>query len=181
MASGDGSHQRQRPAAAQQREQEVEQALQVEIAARRKQRAEAVLRQMLELDPAGQRFGQLLDLVDDPPGERGVGQERFPFVGQVGGEVGDDRMCSRGRRASRGLDRVSQSTLSIAQQTLDCAEGHDRDPPADLPLREDVEHIQPGHVKQEAGGQPDAVVGKARENEPDDHQPWPVRPQGRMT
>ena len=45
---------------------------------------------MLELDPAGQRFRQLLDLVDDAAGERGVGEESFPFVGQLGAEIGDD-------------------------------------------------------------------------------------------
>ena len=48
---------------------------------------------MLELDAAGQRFRQLLDLVDDPAGERGVGEESFPFVGQLGAEIGDDRVA----------------------------------------------------------------------------------------
>ena len=79
----DDRHHRQRERQQQQREEEIDQRLQVEIAARRDQRAEAVLRQMLELDPAGQRFRQLLDLVDDAPGKRRVGEERFPFVGQA--------------------------------------------------------------------------------------------------
>ena len=47
----------------------------------RDQRSEIVLGQMLDRDPAGQRFLHLLDVHDERAGERPVGEEALPFVG----------------------------------------------------------------------------------------------------
>ena len=47
---------------------------------------------MLDLDPAGQRLAQLLDMEDRSAAQRAVGQERFPFVGKVVPEIGDERV-----------------------------------------------------------------------------------------
>ena len=143
-------------------------ALQVEIAARREQRAEAVFRQMLELDPAGQRFRQLLDLVDDAAGERGVGEESFPFVGQVGAEIGDDGVARAGVVKLRALQHVPVDVRRSALSRSVAPNGTTAIRRRTVPLGVDVEQIEPGDVEQEAGGEPDAVVGEAGQHEPDD-------------
>ncbi len=126
-------HQRKRERKQRQREQEVGEPLQMEPAARRQQRSEAVLRQLLELDPAGQRFRQLLDLVHDPPGERGIGEEGLPFVGQVGAEVGDDRMAAA--RVVQPRPREGEPVDPVnTLQPLDRAERHHREPAPDPPF-----------------------------------------------
>ena len=62
------------------------------IGARGDQAAETILGQVPHLDPPGQRFEQLLNLVNHPAFERGIGQEGFPFVRQIV-KIGDDRMA----------------------------------------------------------------------------------------
>src|SRR5690348_16501585 len=49
------------------------------------------------------------------------------------------------------------------------AEGDNRDTPADVPLRIDVEHVKQGDVEQETRREADTIVGKAREHEPHDN------------
>ncbi len=122
---------------------------------------------MLELDPAGERFRQLLDLVDDPPVERGIGEEGFPLVGQLGAEVGDDGVAGAGVVELGSFEQVPDDAFDL-HQMLGGAEWDHRDPPPHFPLGPDVEQIEPGDMEQEARCQSDAVVGKARQDEPDD-------------
>ncbi len=68
---------------------EISKRLEVEPAARGHKRSEIILRQVRQLHPSGQRFRELLVLVDDLPRERRIRKERLPFVRQVGGEVGN--------------------------------------------------------------------------------------------
>ena len=49
----------------------------MEIAASGNERSEAVLRKLFQLDPPGERFPQLLHLVDDAPAERGIGENEL--------------------------------------------------------------------------------------------------------
>ena len=78
-------HQRQHG----QRHQPVHDGLQVEVTARGNQRAEAILRQMVELHPAGKRLQQGLELIDDDPGKGRIREQALPLRRQFGGEVGD--------------------------------------------------------------------------------------------
>ena len=67
----------------------------MEIAACGDQRSKAVLRQLLELDAAGQRFAELLMLVDDRARERRIGEKSLPFIRQIRREIGDGRTSKR--------------------------------------------------------------------------------------
>ena len=67
----------------------------------------------------------------------------------------------------RALQHVPVDVVDL-RQPVGRAERDHRDPPPDFPLGADVEEIEPGDVEQEAGREPDAVVGEAGQDEPDD-------------
>ena len=72
---------------------------------------------------------------------------------------------SRGRRQRHPVD-----VLDAAQHSHR-AERHHRDPPPDFPLAVEIGEVIPQHVKAEADGQPEPVVGQARQQQGDDHKP----------
>jgi len=49
---------------------------------------------MLDVDLAGKRLPELLHLVDDPPRQRGVGEQCLPLRRKLGREVGEDRVAA---------------------------------------------------------------------------------------
>ena len=51
-------------------------------------------RRLLELNSAGERLRQLFDLVDDASRKSRLGQERFPFLGQFGSKISDNRLAA---------------------------------------------------------------------------------------
>ena len=120
---------------------------------------------MLELDPAGERFGQLLDLIDNPAGKRGVGQERFPFVGQSSAEIGDDGLATADIGKTRPLHDQPVYGVDLPQSP-DMAIGNDREAAANVPLGVHVEELEPDDVQQKAAEKADTIVGKAGEDEP---------------
>src|SRR3954465_5064026 len=115
---------------------------------------------MLELDASGQRFSELLNLIDDPAGERGISQERLPLVRHVRGEIRDDRLAGAGVMKPRPEKREPFDSRDLVER-LDSAERHDRVPPPDGALRIDVKCVEPDDVEKESQGEADTVVGKA--------------------
>jgi hypothetical protein len=144
---GDDRHDRERHGQQDNREDEIDEALQMKIAAHRHERAEAVFGQLLDLGQAGQRLPQLLDLINDAAGERRVGKESLPFVRRIGGEVGNDGIASprvlKPRTAkNHPVDRVD------VLKAIDRAEGHHRNAAPDAVGRE-IEDVKPADVESE--------------------------------
>ena len=114
----------------------------MKIAARRDQAAETILGYMLELDPAGERLVQLLDLIHNPSVERGVGQERFPFGRQVCPKVGHHRLGTVDLIQVR-LAHHQPVNLVDPNQIGSAAERHDRDQHPRSALDHEIGHVEP--------------------------------------
>ena len=137
----------------------------MKIGPRGDQGPEAVFRQALEVDPPRQRFRQLLVLIDNSPGERGVGEKRLPFVRKVGGEIGNDRLAAS-RRLEVGPGKTNPFEARNGVQTLDLAQRNNRNPRLGTPLRRNVEKVQPDNVNDEAGKKRRPIVRQASEDKP---------------
>ena len=68
----------------------VEQPLDLVVAVIGQERAEMIFGQMLDLDPSGDRFLNLLEMIDRMAGKRGGGDEALPFLAQFGAQVGNE-------------------------------------------------------------------------------------------
>jgi hypothetical protein len=94
-------------------------------------------------------FRQLLDLIDDPPAKRRVGEIGFPFVRKVGGEIRDDGVEPRcvvdpGMFEHHPIDAVN------ARQCGCLAEWNDADARPEPPLSPEIGEIIPQDVESEA-------------------------------
>src|SRR5690349_9451583 len=122
---------------------------------------------MLELDAAGERFRELLHLVDDSARKRGVGEEALPLVRQVGTEIGNDRVACASIVELRALENMPLDPADL-HDLVGGPERHDGYSPPQPALGVDVKQIQPRNVEQEAGGEAEAIVWKSGQDEPDD-------------
>ena len=116
-----------------QRRNPVDEGFKVEIAAARYQHAEAVFRQMVDLDSARERFSELFGLVDHEAGHRGVGKHPFPIVGDVFRQVDDQRIVELGFLQRRSRERHPLDAPD-AGQIVHLPDWNDADPQAKTPL-----------------------------------------------
>jgi hypothetical protein len=147
---------------------EVREPLDLGVDDARNQRAEIVLGQMLDRDPAGERFLHLLDVHDEPAVDCGIGQEAFPFVRYVGVEIGDDHVDHG--VAVVGLGKPNPAYVRDREQVIDPAERDDTDAEPLLPLQLEVDDIIPEQAEQEADREMDAAIVEAAEEEDREHQ-----------
>src|SRR5579872_2158705 len=125
---------------------------------------------MLEFDATSERFRQLFDLINDAAGERGIGQERLPFVRQIGAEVRHNRAARSGLVQLRALKLVPIDAFDL-DELGGCSKRHDGNSTTNFPLRANVEQVEPRDMEHKAGAEPDAIIGKTSKQEPDDCNP----------
>ena len=123
---------------------------------------------MFDVDLAGQQFPQLLHLVDNPAGKCRVGEECLPFGRQLGREVCDDRVAAARVMQLRAAERQPIDRIDPGEP-VDRTIRDDCDTPSHSALRIDVEQVKPEDMKDEAQRERQAVVGEARQDEPDQH------------
>ena len=149
------------------REEEVTKVLDRRIGPRRDQATEAVFGQMAHLHPSRERFEQLLDLVDHPSIERGIGQERFPFIGQIS-KIGDNRIALADPVQVGCAKRVPVNRFHFAQLP-GLADRDDRDLGPDSPRDEEIDGKGPHQVDPETQRQRRAMIGYSGKHQQDQY------------
>jgi hypothetical protein len=110
------------------------------------------------------------------PFERAVGEEALPLVGNVGAQIGDDRV----ERPGSGSSLSRTQATSGPSQMLDVAERHHADAQPLLPLQLEVDDIVPDTHSSEAADELEAAIIEAREEEDRQHDPVGAAKLGRM-
>ena len=118
---------------------------------------------MLDRDPPGQRFLQLLDVHDEQAVDRGISEKALPFVGNVGAKIGDDRINRN--VAVGGMGEPCPGHIGNFEEVVDRSERDHADTQPLLTLQLEIDDIVPEQAEREAGRKMDAAIVEAREEE----------------
>ena len=145
------------------RREQIDHPPDAKIGHERDQRAQAVLRQMLDLDPAGNALRAIcLTWKTAMPPDRAFGEERFPFGRDFGAQIGDQDVVARFQ-----LRLAHPFPLHAARlgQHGHVAERDHADAHRAGALGDDVDRPEPGHAKEEAAEERAAAIVEAEEEE----------------
>ena len=134
----------------------------------RAKRAEIVLGQMLKIRPPGERFVEVLGVIDRHPGERVVRQPGFPFVGMIVPEIGGHGIDIRRQRA--GAEPHHFNPVHSVEQ-LHPPAGDDAEHQLGLALGHRVDEEEPRHAHHEAQHQQSARIVDPEQHDRDERKP----------
>ena len=131
------------------------------------ERPEAVLRQVLDRNPAGKRFAQLLGMIDRPSANCRLGQHPLPIWLMIEAQIRHDG----GPPWLRKLGRAHHDPVDIGylEQQIDLARRHHPETGRYIVLNDKAQHIADREPQHETRSQMETTIIKAQQEHAQHH------------